>query len=54
MSTSDIWMTIAKSMVIQWYLYGDYRDSLRSTSGFWMAIDKVRSTTDIWMTIEIV
>ena len=50
MSTSDIWMTIAKSMVYQWYL-GDYRDRLRSTSGFWMTIDKVRSTTDIWMTI---
>ena len=52
MSTSDIWMTIAKSMVYQWYL-GDYRDNLRSTSGSWMTIDKVRSTTDIWMTIEI-
>ena len=53
MSTSDIWMIITKPMVYQWYL-GDYRDSLRSTSGFWMTIDKVRSTTDIWMTIKIV
>ena len=39
MFTSDIWMIIAKSMVYQWYL-GDYRDSLRSISGFWMTIDK--------------
>ena len=41
MSTSGIWMTTVKSLVFQWYM-DDYRDSLRSTSGFWITIDKVR------------
>ena len=40
MSTSGIWLTKVKSMVYQWYL-DDYLDSLKSTRGFWMTIDKV-------------
>ena len=40
MSTRGIQMTIVKGMVYQWYL-DDYTDSLRSTSGTWMTIDKV-------------
>ena len=41
MSTSGIRMTKVTSLVYQWYL-NDYRDSLRSTSGFWITIEKVR------------
>ena len=41
MSTSGIWMTNVMSFVYQWYL-DDYRDSLRSASGFLVTIEKVR------------